>query len=133
MINVASLQNADYALRCSRGKLWTVDKQQEWVTWILLTCSQLRGKDNGSNSDDKAVGGERHLSLVFCLGQPVRHYKEETRTQCHAHLLNVLILNWGSPAGFVAWQRKRPHNPGNGQSKFLSVSRKMRREVGAQK
>lgn len=58
---------------------------------------------------------------------------EEIRTQCHTRLPSVPILNRGSPAGFLAWWGKRPHNPGNGQSKLLSASRKMGRETGAQK
>lgn len=31
-----------------------------WLTLILPSCSQLRGKDNCSSSDDRMVGGERH-------------------------------------------------------------------------
>lgn len=77
--------------------------------------------------------GRETLIPVFCSSQSVRHYMEETRTRCHACLLSVSILNWGSPAGFVAWWRKRPPNPGNRQSKLLSASRKMRRETGAHK
>jgi len=55
-MNVTSSQNADCLLCCSRGKLWTVGKQQEWEASILPTCCQLGGKDNCSSSDNKVVG-----------------------------------------------------------------------------
>lgn len=46
------------------------------------------------------------LISVFCWGQTVGHYMEET-TWCHAYLPSVPILNWGSLMGGFVWQRKR--------------------------
>lgn len=66
VISVSSLQNAGRSLYYSTGRLWTVGKQQEWVTSTLPNYSQLRAKGKIVTVVAKCCGRER-LIHVFLL------------------------------------------------------------------